>query len=226
MFRDLVNLFFPPVCEACKSLLIDNEVVICIECRHLMPVTNFHFTNDESIKKLLYGRVKLECATALFHFSKKGLVQEMLHNLKYRGHEQIGEFLGKWLGEELKSVKAYEDVDMVIPVPLHKQKLRQRGYNQVSKFGKAIAKALNVDYNENVLIKIRNTETQVFKGRIKRFDNTQTRFAIRDANALKNLHILLVDDIITTGATIESCASLFVERGNVKLSLATMAIAE
>ena len=115
---------------------------------------------------------------------------------------------------------------MVIPVPLHKQKLRQRGYNQVSKFGEAIAKALNVDYNENVLMKIRNTETQVFKGRVKRFDDTQTRFAISDANALKNLHILLVDDIITTGATIEACASLFAERNNIKLSIAAMAIAE
>jgi len=226
VFKDLVDLFFPPVCEACKTLLTDNESVICTQCRHELPVTNFHFTTNDLMKKLLYGRVKLENATALLHFSKKGLVQGLLHNLKYRGHEQIGHFLGQWLGDELKSLQPYTTIDIVVPVPLHKRKLRKRGYNQVTKFGKAIAKALNADFNDSQLIKVRHAKTQVFKDRIKRYDDAQTRFALRDATVFHGKHVLLVDDLITTGATIEACALLFPKNSNIKLSVATIAIAD
>lgn len=226
MFKDLINLFFPPVCEACKSLLDDNEIVICTTCRHDLPVTEFHYNNDEAIKKMLYGRVKLEQATALLHFSKKGLVQELLHNLKYRGHQQVGLVLGEWLGAELATIEGYNTIDMIIPVPLHKRKLTQRGYNQVSKFGKAIAKALQVQYNENILLKIKDEKTQVFKDRMTRFEDMQTRFALSSTSGLENKHILLVDDIITTGATLEACASLFSTINGIKISVATMAVAD
>ena len=110
----MLNLFFPKVCEACNNVLKDNELLICINCRHQLPVTNFHFDDSETVKKIVYGRVKLENATALLHFSKKGIVQQILHNLKYRGHEQISGLLGKWLGGELSTIKAYEGIDVVI----------------------------------------------------------------------------------------------------------------
>ncbi len=226
MFKDLLNLFFPEVCEACHHMLSDGEIVICTECRHELPITNYHFDNSEKVKKVLYGRVKLENATALFHFTKKGIVQRLLHNLKYRGHEQISEFLGVWLGEELKVCKAYNDVDVVIPVPLNKKRLRKRGYNQVSKFGKAIAKALNATYNDSVLVKIGTSKTQVFKSRLKRLIASESVFSITEDQSLKNKHILLVDDIITTGATIEACANELLKIEGVKISLATMAIAD
>ena len=222
----MLNLFFPKVCEACNNVLRDNELLICTSCRHQLPVTNFHFDNSESVKKIVYGRVKLENATALLHFSKKGIVQQLLHNLKYRGHEQISESLGKWLGSELKTINAYNDVDVVIPVPLYKSKLRKRGYNQVDKFGKEIAKALNVDYNDTVLVKTKSTKTQVFKGRLKRWNDDGALFNIAENKSLNGQHILLVDDIITTGATIEACASVLLKIENIKLSLATMAIAD
>ncbi len=224
--KNLLNLFFPEVCESCNSVLGDNEQIICAFCRHQLPVTNFHFDNSETVKKVVYGRVKLENATALLHFSKKGIVQQLLHNLKYRGHEQISAFLGKWLGSELNTLDTYKTINIVIPVPLYKTKLRKRGYNQVAEFGKEIAKALNAEYNDTVLVKTKPTQTQVFKGRLKRWNDDGALFSITENESLKGKHILLVDDIITTGATVEACASVLLKIDNIKLSLATMAIAD
>ena len=222
----MLNLFFPLVCEACHNVLTDNELVVCINCRHQLPVTNFHFDNSETVNKIVYGRANLEYATALLHFSKKGIVQQLLHNLKYRGHEHIGEFFGKWLGAELRVLDAYKHIDVVVPVPLYKTKLRKRGYNQVAKFGQELAKALNAEYNDVVLIKTKATKTQVFKGRLKRHNDDGAVFDISENKSLENKHILLVDDIITTGSTVEACATVLLKIDNIKLSLATMAIAD
>lgn len=226
MVKNLLNLFFPVVCEACNNVLVDNELVVCTKCRHDLPVTNFHFNDADNVKKVVYGRVKLVQATALLHFSKRGVVQQMLHNLKYRGHQDISGFLGRWLGAELKTIEAYKQVDVVVPVPLYKTKLRQRGYNQVEQFGKAIAKALNADYSDEVLIKTKSTKTKVFEGRLSRWNDDRAVFAISDTQSLRGKHILLVDDIITTGATVEACATELLKIDNIKLSLATMAIAD
>ncbi len=205
---------------------MDNELVVCISCRHQMPVTNFHFENPEAVRKILFGRVKLENATALLHFSKRGIVQQLLHNLKYRGHQKISGFLGKWLATELSEIPSYNAVDVVVPVPLYKTKQRRRGYNQVATFGKEIAKKLNAEYNDEILIKTKPTKTKVFKGRISRWQGENTVFGITDIASLSGKHILLVDDIITTGATVESCAKELLKIDNIKLSLATMAIAD
>lgn len=219
-------MFFPKVCEACSSYLSDNERIICTLCRHQLPVTNFHLHQDDTVKKVLYGRVQLEEATALLYFSKKGLVQQLMHNLKYRGHEFIGELLGAWLGDELKDLEVYKSVDFVIPVPLHRTKLRRRGFNQVEKFGQEIAKALNAEYKNEILLKKFKTRTQVFKNRIGRYDDSQAQFYVQDFEALTNSHILIVDDIITTGATMERCINALNSIEGVKVSIATMAIAE
>ena len=226
VIKSILNLFFPKVCEACQASLIDNEIVICITCRHQLPVTNFHFNDSDEVKKIVYGRVQLQNATALLHFSKKGRVQQLIHNLKYKGHEHISEFFGKWLAADLSKIEAYRSIDVVIPVPLYKTKLKQRGYNQVNKFGKEIAKALNAEYNDYTLIKTKSTQTKVLKDRLSRWNNDGTVFTILDDQSLQGKHILLVDDIITTGATVEACATELLKIDAVILSLATMAIAD
>ena len=225
MLKPIVDLLFPKVCYACLNLLNDNEETICVVCRHDLPVTNFHFDNDDSVVKVLYGRAKIENGSSLFRFEKKGLVQQLIHGLKYKGYETIGYSLGNWLGGELKDLDAYKSVDVVIPVPLHKNKLKIRGYNQVAKFGQQIAVALNAQYEDDVLVKITNTTSQTSKNRFTRWNNTDELFTMKNANTIENKHVLLVDDLITTGATLEACISVLSKAKNVKISIATMAIA-
>lgn len=226
MIINLLNLFFPKVCLACDEHLGDNETYVCTTCRHEFPVTDFHTKPDNAVAKRLYGRVNFCNATSLLWFHKKGKVQHMIHNLKYKGYDEVGLFLGQWLGAELKNTNLYNDIDVVIPVPLHKSRLRKRGYNQVDKFGKEIAKALNTVYNDDVLIKTKATTTQVFKDRLKRLTTHNSDFSIVEKTSLKGKHILLVDDIITTGATLEACSNALLAIDDIKISIATMAITE
>jgi len=224
MLTAVVNLFFPKVCYTCDNELLDFENYVCTKCRHDLPITNFHFDNNNAVKKVLYGRVKVENATSLLRFENKGIVQQLIHNLKYRGFEDIGVFLGEWLGNELRTIEKYKDIDIVIPVPLHKNKLKKRGYNQVDKFAQEIAKALAVLHNNKVLIKVTSTTSQVNKKRFARWQITNELFAIEHPDQIENKHILLVDDIITTGATLEACINVLNTAKNVKISIATMAI--
>lgn len=226
MIKDLFNLFFPKVCLACTNLLTDNEKYVCTSCRHDLPVTDYHKDGSDQVKKLFYGRVKLEYATALLRFQKKGIVQHLLHNLKYKGHQEIGTFFGQWLGEELSKTEGFIDIDTVVPVPLHKRKLKKRGYNQVALFAQEIAHALNADYCDNVLIKINNTTSQVRKSRLARWTSSDEIFSVQNLDSVNHKHILLVDDIITTGATIEACANQLLKAKHIKLSVASMAIVE
>ncbi len=218
----MLNLFFPKVCVGCKELLIKGEEVLCLDCIHSLPIASFHKTDSEMLKNKFYGRFLLQNATALIYFQKRGLTQELLHNLKYRGKKEISSFFGKWLGAELAESISYKEIEMVIPVPLHKQKLKKRGYNQVEGFGKEIAFALKVPYRDDILIKISKSGSQVFKTRILRFEAEEV-FSIQNLEAIENKHVLLVDDIITTGATLEKCALQLLKGQNVHISFATIA---
>lgn len=226
MIKNLFNLFFPKICFGCSNLLSDNEAYLCTKCRHDLPIASYHINDDATLEKVFYGRVKIERATALLLYEKKGIVQHLLHNLKYKGNDNISSFLGKWLGYELAFKETYQKIDIVIPVPLHKSKQRKRGFNQSAKFGIEIAKALNAVYMDNVLIKTINTQTQVFKARMARWNHGNEIFTIKNASRIKGKNILLVDDIITTGSTIETCVNTLIKAKNVKISVASMAFSE
>ncbi len=224
----MLNLLFPKVCNGCSELLLQDEKVLCSTCRFNLPLACHHRNNDSTFSDVFYGRFPIEQATALLQFQKRGITQNILHNLKYRKQQQISTFFGEWLGSELSEIENYKNIDLVIPVPLHKQKLKKRGYNQVEGFGKAIAAALEIPYRDDILLKLSKTKSQVFKERFSRFKATWKQegvFSLQKKEAIENKHILLVDDIITTGATLETCALQLLKATNVKLSLATIAIA-
>lgn len=225
MLTTLKNLFFTPFCMGCNSTLTGGETELCTTCRHQIPETHFHTHNDPAVQKVFYGRLPLQLATSLFYFEKKGPVQKLLHQLKYKGKEKLSAFIGNWLGGQLATLDAYQDIDIIVPVPIHPKKLRIRGYNQVAGFGKSLSTYLNASYQDDVLLKSKNTKTQVFKGRFTRSDEVYGAFYIKEPNDLAGKHILLVDDIITTGATLEACGIELLKIPNITLSIATMAIA-
>lgn len=201
------------------------EQDICTKCLHNLPFTEFHKHTENPVKQTFYGRVHIENATALLHYKKNGIVQQLIHHLKYKDRQDVGNFLGNMLGERLKKEAAYTNIDYIIPVPLHKKRLQKRGYNQVTNFGQELAKHLEAVYVDDILIKINNIKTQAFKKRAARWLTAQHSFEVTDTTLLQGKHILLVDDIITTGATLEACTLALQKIPNIKISVATMSIA-
>ncbi len=218
----MLNLLFPRICVGCGNLLSQEEEVLCVACRHEIPMMPTVNLDNDFIKNKFYGRFPLTYATALVQFQKRGITQKLLHQLKYKGHREISAFFGKWLGEELKDSELFGRVQAVIPVPLHKQKLKKRGYNQVEGFGRELARCLEVPYMDQVLIKVSKSGSQVFKTRMLRFE-AEELFAVQNLEMIGGKHILLVDDIITTGATLEKCALQLLKGQNVEISIAAIA---
>ena len=225
MFKSLVNLFFPPVCAGCHSFLLWNENEICTLCRHNIPLTNHHLNPENEAFKKFYGRIPVEYASALLYFHKRGIVQELIHNLKYKGQEEIGTVLGEWYAEDLKNLEIIRSVDEIIPVPLHKRKLRERGYNQVTNFGLSLSKNLNISYNPNLLVRNIYSKTQSKKNLLNRSDGIETIFDVVFAEKDHDKHFLLIDDVITTGSTLEACSHALLKIPGAKISIVCMAMA-
>ena len=225
MFKGLVNLFFPPVCAGCHSLLLPNENVICTLCRHTIPLTNHHLNRENEAFKKFYGRIPVEHCSALLYFHKKGIVQELIHNLKYKGQEEIGTVLGEWCAAGLNEILALQTIDAIIPVPLHKRKLRERGYNQVATFGLALSKRLGISYNPNILERNIYSKTQSKKSLFNRSEGIDTLFDVSYSEKDHNKHYLLIDDVLTTGATLEACSHALLKIPGAKISIICMAMA-
>lgn len=225
MINYIINLFFPKVCDGCRSLLLQNENVFCTICRHEIPLTQYHLDpKNEAIKKF-YGKIDIQFAAAFLYFNKKGMVQELIHNLKYKGHQEIGTILGSWYAEDLKELQLPIPFDVVIPVPLHKKKFKERGYNQVTTFGNAIAAGFNIPFNDNVLIRKVYTKTQSKKNLLGRSENIESIFDVEFSESDYNKHFLIVDDVFTTGATIEACSRALLKIPGAKISMICMAMA-
>lgn len=221
--KDIIYIFFPELCLCCNEHLATNEKIICLNCRHDLPLTHFSFEQNNLIEKTFYGRIPVKSATSLFYFLKKGKAQQLIHQLKYKNQQQVGLFIGNWLGDEIIESRRFENIDCIIPVPLHKKKLKKRGYNQVTTFGESLSKKLNIPFYENILTRISFTKTQTKKIRFDRWKNVEELFYVQHKLTLENRHVLLIDDIVTTGATLESCYLALKEITNLKISIACMA---
>jgi ComF family protein len=226
MFQSLLNLFFPKSCAGCNSFLLKNEYVICTECRHEIPLTNHHkIKNNEAYSKF-YGRIQIEFASAFFYFHKKGIVQEMIHKLKYKGHEEIGAAIGFWYAEDLKNYLEINEIDFIIPVPLHPKRLKERGYNQVTTFGETLSESLNIKYNDTILVRNIYSKTQTTKSILGRSSVIESIFDVKFNKRHYNKHFLLIDDVITTGSTLEACSRAILKIPGAKISIVCMAMTQ
>ena len=223
---DFTALLFPQLCPACGESLMAGEHVICTDCHFSLPFTNFHLQPDNIVAKQFWGKVNLEAAYALYYFAKGGKVQNLMHHFKYKGMQQIGVVAGNIAGAQLVKNDIFKTVDIIIPVPLHKKRLKQRGYNQSTCFANGLSEKLNAVVDETSLVRAKATNTQTHKSRFSRFENMQEVFAVIGPEKLANKHVLLVDDVVTTGSTLEACAVQLLKITGLKLSIATIAYAE
>lgn len=206
LFADFVSLFYPTYCYACQGGLVKGEQFICSACMLEMPQTKYHLQPNNSFQERMSLRFPVKHSLALFHFSKKGRVQHVLHALKYKNHPEVGVYLGKLFGAQLLETEIPKSVDLIIPVPLHAARQRVRGYNQSAQFARGLSEKLNIPFSENVLVRITSTSSQTRKNKLSRWINVEEVFQLQAPEAIHKKHILLVDDVITTGATIEACA--------------------
>lgn len=226
MFKSLINLFFPKMCLGCNMILIANEKEICTTCRHQIPLTLHHLQSQNEITQRFYGRLPLEYATAMAYFHKTGIIQRMIHQLKYKGQQQVGTFLAEWYSDVIIQAHQTNHFDVIIPVPLHTKKLRKRGYNQLTSFCNALSKSLQIPVKTDILHRNIYTETQTKKTLLHRNEIQNSTFAVSFTTLDHNKHYLLVDDVITTGATLEMCGKALLQIPNTKLSIVCMAISQ
>jgi ComF family protein len=225
LWNDFVSLFFPVICIACGKDLYKNENSICTHCLYHLPKSNFHLTNDNPVAKIFWGRINIQSAAAFYVFNKGGKVQQLIHQLKYKGQQQVGVYLGKLYGYELRNSTDFKNFDLIIPVPLHAKKQRKRGYNQSACFAEGLAETMQLAVDSTVLFRSAASETQTKKSRFTRWKNVESIFHTQNEQHLAHKHLLLVDDVITTGATLEACAQTLLKIEGVKVSVAAIAYA-
>lgn len=224
MLSDFFALIFPENCAACHQTLLKNEDTLCTSCVLNLPKTNYWKTKDNPVSKIFWGRIPVENACSFYQFTKGGKVQHLLHQLKYKGNKNSGIFVGKLFGTELNN-SAFKEIDAIIPVPLHLSKIKKRGYNQSELIAMGISETMQKPVKTNWLIRKYASETQTKKTRFMRWENVKEIFATENENEFEGKHLLIVDDVVTTGATIEACAQLLLKVKDVKISIAALASA-
>lgn len=228
MLHDFLSLLFPEVCHACEQPLARGERLICTECNIKLPYTDLHLhgaTELNQLQQRFWGKVQVRFVFAYLHFQPRGRVQRLLHKLKYKGAQELGEHLGKRYGTVLHDYAYASHFDFVLPVPLHRLKLRRRGYNQSDQFAKGLAEALQLPWSSQVLERMLDTDTQTSKNRLDRWQNVAEVFRVKKPEAVEGKRVLLVDDVLTTGATLEACAQVLLQSGCSEVSVVTIAAA-
>ncbi|HKJ78047.1 MAG TPA: ComF family protein [Prolixibacteraceae bacterium] len=225
-FNDLLELFFPSLCIACGNRLVSQEKYLCLSCWADLPVTNFHLEAENKVAQIFWGRVQIENATAWFHFRKGSNYQQIIHFIKYKGIKELGLECGKRLGSCLAVSEGFKNIDAIVPVPLHPKKHKKRGFNQSEWIAKGISEMLEKPLITGNLHRKIHTSTQTKKNRLERWQNVEGIFAVKNPEEFSGKHLLLIDDVATTGATLEACAEPLLNSENTKVSIATLAYAD
>ena len=223
LFADAIHLFYPHVCTGCGSDLVSIHNLLCLKCIGALPRTNFAIHAANPIEKIFWGRLPLAAAHSEFYFSKETLIQHLIHQLKYKNNQQIGFYLGQCMGKSILESNRFKKLDGIIPLPLYSDKERKRGYNQATVIANGVSDIVNVPVINDIIIRQKHTDTQTRKHRAERWDNVSESFAIKNSMSLVGKNLLLVDDVITTGATLEACGAVILSIENVILSIATLA---
>ncbi len=222
--NSILHILFPHVCDGCGGDIIDEESSLCMKCIAEMPETNFHLHANNPVEKIFWGRLPLISAAAQYYFIKESMMQRLMHELKYKGNRELGKQLGRLMGYDLQKTTRFNKVDYLVPLPLFPAKEKRRGYNQATVLCEGIAEVMNGKIATDVIVRTQYTETQTKKGRIERWQNMEGKFELVKPEKIQNKYVLLVDDVITTGATLEACG-LELQQATPKLSIATLCYA-
>lgn len=225
LFTNLLDLFYPNLCLICGTSLVLGEEMICLSCLHNIPKTNYHLEIDNTVEKRFWGKIPIHRATSFFFFYKGSPFQQLLHELKYRGNKEIGYIAGKYAALDLMEVDDFRTVDVIVPVPLHPKRFHQRGYNQSEWIAKGLAEILEKPVDTVHLIRIKENPSQTKKTVFERYKNTTDIFSLTDLTVFQHQHILLVDDVLTTGSTLEACMQVLLNTDFIKISVFTLALA-
>lgn len=225
LWQDFLAILYPNLCLACGKNQIPKKEITCVSCIYFLPATNFHELADNSFEERFWGRIPVQAGASLYHFTKEGRTRRLMHQLKYKGKKIIGSHLGRQYGNILAQAARFKDVELIVPVPIHPRRRKVRGYNQSDYFAQGLADILKIPCAKEGLIRINHGKSQTKKTRIERFKSVENAFAVNHKTLLSHKHILLVDDVLTTGATLEACARKILELPNTRVSMATMAFA-
>lgn len=225
LLDDLFSLFFPDLCLGCKQPLVQGEKILCSLCHFHLPRTQYQFDIDNPLARVFWGRVKVEAAASWCFFQKGNNVQQLLHQLKYNRRFDIGIFCGESFGTELRGSPLFDDVQAIIPVPLHPRKKRKRGYNQSEVFGLGLARTMGAELISDALVRKFESSTQTKKTRYNRWENVEGIFELDKKQCLAGKNLLLIDDVITTGATVEACARELLKAEGTRIWVASIAFA-
>ena len=221
-----VHLFFPRQCAVCGAPLQEGEEGICLKCNMDMPRTNYHTCKDNPVERLFWGKVPLERATSFFFYRKGSDFRRILHQLKYGGRKELGEIMGRFIAAELHGTDFFHDIDLIVPVPLHPRKQKLRGYNQSEYIARGVSAVAGIPLDASAVIRKKHSETQTRKSTYERWENVDGIFHLRRPDRFAGKHILIVDDVLTTGATTTACADVFKDVEGVRISVLTLAMAD
>ena len=225
IFSSTMHLFYPHVCSGCGSDLLEEDNLLCLTCLHDLPHTNFAALANNQIEKDFWGRINLNAAYSQFYFSKAFLMQHLIHQLKYKGDTKIGFYLGEIMGKTMLKSNRFSNIDALIPLPMYVDKEHKRGYNQATVICNGISAAMSIPVLNDAVIRQHATETQTRKHRTERWKNVKDSFKVAKPAELNGKNLLLVDDVVTTGATLEACGHVILSATDAKLSIATLAYA-